>query len=276
MSKQISILISNYNNGQFLERCIKSCLRQTFINKEIIIIDDLSNDNSRAILKKYQKFRNIKIIFNKKKISNYPALNQLNVIIKAFKFSKGKIICLLDSDDFFKKNKLKEIYKYFKKNTNQDFIQDMPYFYFSKNKKILKYLNRSNSKSFPSFYPTSTMSFSRNFFKKFIFNCFFKKFPLIEIDARIAVYVNYLYSHVPYIKKNLTNYYQNNFGINSNNIKFSLNWWIKRNEMYSFLKTFYIKKKIKFNISLDYLITRIIFFLLMAVNVKYKNKIKSI
>jgi len=271
--EKISIIISNYNNGKFLERCINSCLNQTYINKEIIIIDDLSVDNSHVILKKYQNYKNIKIFFNKKKISRYPALNQLNAIIKGFKFSKGEIICLLDSDDFFERNKLKVIYWYFKKNNDKNFIQDTPYLYYSKDKKIIQYLSKSNFKTFPSFYPTSTMSFTRYFFKKFISNCFSKKFPLIEIDARIAIFVNHLYYEIPNIKKNLTYYFQNKNGINSNNTKFSFNWWIKRNEMHNFLKFFHIRKKIKANISLDYLITKIIFFLLRIIKIKYRNRI---
>ena len=115
MKEKISILISNYNNDKFLNRCINSCLAQTYSNKEIIIVDDSSTDNSCDVLKKYAKYKNIKVVFNKIKISKYPALNQFNAIIKAFKLSNGKIICLLDSDDFFERNKLKEITKYFKK-----------------------------------------------------------------------------------------------------------------------------------------------------------------
>jgi len=273
LKEKISKLISNYNNDKFLNRCINSCLTQTYSNKEIIIVDDSSTDNSCNILKKYAKYRNIKVVFNKIKISKYPALNQFNAIIKAFKRSNGKIICLLDSDDFFERNKLKEIAKYFKKNIKETFIQDVPYFYYSKNKKIIKYLTKSNFTAFPSFYPTSTMSFKRFFFDRFILNSFYKNYPLVEIDARIAIFVHYLHSKIPIIKKNLTNYYQNNFGINSNNSKFGFNWWIKRNEMHDFIKFFNDKKEIKFNLSLDYLATKLIFFFLKAAKVEYKSRL---
>ena len=109
MKDKISILISNYNNAKYLKRCINSCLAQSYKNKEIIIIDDFSTDNSLEVLKNYQKSKNVKLIYNKVRFSKFPAFNQLHALIKAFKVSSGKIICLLDSDDFFEKNKLLNI-----------------------------------------------------------------------------------------------------------------------------------------------------------------------
>ena len=60
----ISILVTNYNKERFLMKSIKSCLKQNFKKKEIIIFDDCSNDKSLKILK---NFSNIKLIKNKKK-----------------------------------------------------------------------------------------------------------------------------------------------------------------------------------------------------------------
>ena len=271
MKDKISILISNYNNAKYLERCLNSCLDQSYKNKEIIVVDDFSSDNSKEILKNYRKCKNIKLIYNKKKVSKFSAFNQLHALIKAFKLSSGKIICLLDSDDFFEKNKLEEIEKYFSKNYNENFIQDVPYFYYSKNKKTIKLLDKNNYCLWPSFYPTSTMSLKRSFFKECISNIFYKKFPLVEIDARIAIYANFKNSKITIFNKNLTNYYQNNLGINSNNKKFSFNWWIKRSEVHDFVRLFYISHKIKSIRSFDYLITKLISNFLKIVNVNYKN-----
>ena len=96
----ISILITNYNKENFLKRCLDSVSKQNFKNYEIIMFDDCSNDGSLEIAKKYKK---IKIIKNKKRSNKSAPLNQINGLIKAFKKSKGKIICLLDGDDCFKK-----------------------------------------------------------------------------------------------------------------------------------------------------------------------------
>jgi len=60
-----SIIIVNFNNAKYLEKCIQSLLNQSYQNLEIIIVDDKSTDNSHEIIKKYKK--KATIIFNKKK-----------------------------------------------------------------------------------------------------------------------------------------------------------------------------------------------------------------
>ena len=103
---QASILISSYNKGNYLEQCIKSCLSQSHKNIEVILLDNHSNDKTNVVLKKYSK--KIKIL-KKKRISKFPALNQIDLLTKAFKVSKGSIIYLLDADDYFNKSKIKNI-----------------------------------------------------------------------------------------------------------------------------------------------------------------------
>ena len=71
MSKKplVSILIASFNKDKYTERCIVSCLKQSYRNIEIIFYDDGSTDNSLKIAK---KFKNIKILNNdnKKKSQN--------------------------------------------------------------------------------------------------------------------------------------------------------------------------------------------------------------
>ena len=94
----ISILITNYNKENFLNRSLKKVCDQRFKNYEIILFDDCSNDNSIKIIKKFKKIR---LISNKHKKKKSGALSQINGIIECFKKSKGNIICLLDADDSF-------------------------------------------------------------------------------------------------------------------------------------------------------------------------------
>ena len=54
---KVSILIANYNGQNYVKRCIKSCLNQTYDNIEVIFVDDNSTDNSIKIAK---SFKNIK------------------------------------------------------------------------------------------------------------------------------------------------------------------------------------------------------------------------
>ena len=59
----VSILITNYNKSLFLKKTIRSCLNQNYKEKEIIVFDDCSTDNSINILKNFEK---LKIMINKK------------------------------------------------------------------------------------------------------------------------------------------------------------------------------------------------------------------
>ena len=111
----VSILIASYNKEKYVQRCINSCLNQTYNKIEVIIYDDGSKDNSYEIAK---KIKGIKVFKNKKRknLGKFNTYYQINSYNKAFLKSKGKYILLLDSDDFFKKNKIKEIVNYFNKN----------------------------------------------------------------------------------------------------------------------------------------------------------------
>ena len=44
----ISIIIPNYNKEKYIEKCVNSVLEQSYMPKEIIIVDDCSTDNSRS------------------------------------------------------------------------------------------------------------------------------------------------------------------------------------------------------------------------------------
>ena len=119
----ISILITNFNKEKFLKNSLKSVCNQKFKDYEIILFDDCSTDNSRRIIKKFKK---IKLIENKNKINKSPPLNQINGIYKAFKKSKGNIICLMDADDYFNINKLKQVNLKFKKNKHISSLYNLP------------------------------------------------------------------------------------------------------------------------------------------------------
>lgn len=51
----ISIIIPNYNKEKYIEKCVDSVLKQSYMPKEIIIVDDCSTDNSRRTIEKLAK-----------------------------------------------------------------------------------------------------------------------------------------------------------------------------------------------------------------------------
>ncbi len=88
----VSILINNYNYGRFLCDAIDSALHQTYTNTEVIVVDDGSTDDSRQIIASYGS-RIIPVL--KENGGQASAFNA------GFAASRGDILCLLDSDDFF-------------------------------------------------------------------------------------------------------------------------------------------------------------------------------
>ena len=59
----VSIIIPCYNCEKYIEENIKSILKQTYKNFEVIYVNDGSKDNTLDILKKYEKIdKRIKVI----------------------------------------------------------------------------------------------------------------------------------------------------------------------------------------------------------------------
>lgn len=114
----VSILIPNYNKGQYLRETLDSILNQTFVNWECIIVDDHSTDDSWEILKEYadidSRFRIYKRLDNLKKGAN-PCRNY------ALTLSKGMFVNWFDSDDLMELDFLKNRIVFLQKN-DSDFI----------------------------------------------------------------------------------------------------------------------------------------------------------
>tara|TARA_B100000963_G_scaffold360154_1_gene389964 strand:- start:988 stop:1788 length:801 start_codon:yes stop_codon:yes gene_type:complete len=254
-----SVLVTNFNKGNYLEKTLKSCQNQNFKKKEILIFDDCSSDNSLQIIKKFKN--KIKLIQNKKKKFKSGPLNQINGIIELFKKSKGDIIFLLDSDDIFKKNKISYIINFLEKNRKINFIQDIPSF--GKTKKMMTLKKKLHVFSiWPKFYPTSSIVVRRKFFSNFLNYLEKKKFPNLEIDARLSMFA-FLEKEFLILDKSFTHYNYDKYGITSKYKKFSFLWWIKRNEAFSYLILLHKKLKIRFIYGIDFLLTRIINFFLI-------------
>jgi len=104
MSK-ISIIIPNYNNEKYLDRCIDSAINQKYKEVEIICVDDKSTDNSVSILNKYAKLDDrIKLILLEENAGVSNARN------KALKACTGDYVCFLDSDDYIEPNFCTDLY----------------------------------------------------------------------------------------------------------------------------------------------------------------------
>ena len=163
----VSIILNCKNGEKYLKQALDSVINQTYGNWELIFFDNFSTDNSKKILMDYKDYR-FKYFLNDKETNLSTARN------KAIKKTKGKIITILDHDDWWQKNKLEEQVKYFKNNEIDLVFTDFYLYYEDLNKtKIHK------SKIYRSLYASiinnynlglNTFAFNSNIFTKYSFD----------------------------------------------------------------------------------------------------------
>ena len=189
-----SILINNYNYGLYLNECLKSCLNNRVKNLEIIVYDDKSTDNSISILKQFKN--KIIVVENNFSKSIHNSENQLNAIKRALDLSKGEIVFLLDSDDYFKKDKIKTVLEIYEKRPEIEAVHDS--MIFLDNNKMLKqkYISSFSDISIDDFVKfsgyiyslgpqTSALSFKRTYLYDLI-NRYNKDLNLIWPDLQLG------------------------------------------------------------------------------------------
>ena len=91
---EISVIITNYNQGHCIYKALRSVQNQLLQNIEIIIVDDYSSDDSIKVIEKYQKDDNRIILL--KHDNNYGKIKSRS---DAIKIAKGKYITIIDGDD---------------------------------------------------------------------------------------------------------------------------------------------------------------------------------
>jgi len=94
----VSIIIPLYNAEKYIAATIQSALNQTWANKEIIVVDDGSTDNSFAITNQFGG-ENIRVITGE----NKGASAARNIGLKE---AKGEYIQFLDADDLLSEDKI--------------------------------------------------------------------------------------------------------------------------------------------------------------------------
>lgn len=99
-----SIIIPTYNRETDLDRCLKSLVEQTYKDFEVIVCDNGSSDNTKAVAMDYVNKLNLSYIFIEEN-SGGPAAPRNLGIEKAL----GQWVCFLDSDDWYTSDRLEYI-----------------------------------------------------------------------------------------------------------------------------------------------------------------------
>lgn len=108
----ISIIVPVYNVEKYISRCIKSLIKQTYTNIEIILVDDGSRDNSLKICNKFaKKDCRIKVIHKE----NSGVSDTRNIGVSN---ATGQYIAFVDGDDFLPIDAIESLYNAITQNNS--------------------------------------------------------------------------------------------------------------------------------------------------------------
>ena len=139
----ISIILPTFNHAKFLKKAIESVISQSYINWELIIIDNNSTDETFDIVNSYSDLR---IRYSKIQNNGVIAASRNHGI----SLSNGSWIAFLDSDDWWTKNKLSRSVEYINEDKFDLIYHDL--FLVNKtNQKSYQRLARSRNLNSPVF-----------------------------------------------------------------------------------------------------------------------------
>ena len=100
MRPLLSVVVGNYNYGRFLEQCLDSALSQSYAPIEVVVVDDGSTDESRAVLGRFGS--RVRAVLQR----NVGQAGALSVGVTA---ANGEVVALLDADDGWHTDKASEV-----------------------------------------------------------------------------------------------------------------------------------------------------------------------
>jgi glycosyltransferase involved in cell wall biosynthesis len=115
-TESITLLLANYNNGQYLRECLDSVLAQTSARWQCIVLDDASTDDSREVYAEYGDEPRIRIEHNPENLGYIGTLQRL--IAKA----ETDIVGLLDPDDALSEEAVETILAAYEANPEAGFV----------------------------------------------------------------------------------------------------------------------------------------------------------
>ena len=104
----ISVVVTNYNYGKYVRRCLRSLLNQDLGRQhyEIVVIDDRSTDDSLQAMEAFSEAGDVKVIVNKKNLG-VGGSSRVGV-----DHSRGKYFVRVDADDYVQPPFLSMLYNF--------------------------------------------------------------------------------------------------------------------------------------------------------------------
>ncbi|ANE49633.1 glycosyltransferase [Flavisolibacter tropicus] len=122
----ISVVITCYNHGKYLTEAIRSIDKQHNVNVEIVVVDDGSTDNTKAIA---ESFPHVKYVYQENK--GLSAARNTGI-----KNSTGTYLLFLDADDWLLDESLATNLKYLKEDQHYAFVSGTYQYAFEKTNQV--------------------------------------------------------------------------------------------------------------------------------------------
>jgi len=198
----VSVIIPTYNRANLIEKAIKSVLKQTYQDFEIIVVDDGSIDNTEEIVKDFTDFR-IHYICHKHNQGVSAARNT------GIKTCRGEYIAFLDSDDEWLPGKLDKQIKVLQSESSEVGVVHSDLLYIDENGKNMNKLR--NPKKGGYIYedllgkncvgPPSTLLIKKECFNRVgLFDNLLNAQEDWDMYIRIAKYYKFTFIKIPLVK----------------------------------------------------------------------------
>ncbi|TAN51584.1 MAG: glycosyltransferase family 2 protein [Rhodospirillales bacterium] len=131
-SVDISVVVTNFNYGRFIRRCIRSLLNQDLDRHfyEIIVVDDCSTDDSLIALEPFRSSGEIRVVVNKENLGVGGSARA------GVNHSRAKFFVRVDADDYVQPQFLYILYHFLRLNQNYIGVS-CDYFLTTEDEKIL-------------------------------------------------------------------------------------------------------------------------------------------
>ncbi|MEE1527966.1 MAG: glycosyltransferase [Blautia sp.] len=106
MKPKVSVIVPVYNAEKVFATCLDTLIMQTYVNKEIIIVDDGSTDNTGKICDQYQIVHDCIKVIHQRNAGVSAARNT------ALDYSSGEYVVFVDSDDTVDPQYIEELMKW--------------------------------------------------------------------------------------------------------------------------------------------------------------------
>lgn len=129
----ISIVLPTFNGGEYISKAIESCLKQTYRDFELIVVNDCSTDNTLKIVEEYsKKDTRIRIINND---VNFKLPASLNI---GFDSAKGEYLTWTSDDNYFAPHALETLLGELEINCDSDIVYSS-YSFIDEKDNVLEY-----------------------------------------------------------------------------------------------------------------------------------------